>query len=554
MDTIRALGTEKHAFAVQRAFAFQDYGSFALTELGHGSNADGVETRADFIPETREFELNSPSHTSAKWWIGAVGKTANMCVVFAQLYVSGEHQGVHVFLVPIRDNDSHEPKAGVVCGDCGPKAGGEIIDNGYLIFTRYRVPYDSLLDKLGHIAADGTYRSKIQSKKKRFSAMLAGLARGRITILSGVSIMLRHALTAAIRYGAVRRQFGTVERPVLDYSLHRVRLCIHLSRAFALGLASQLAIGVHTKYRNIIKEDPLSKESDELHCILSSFKPICSWWAMQGIQECREACGGQGYSAYSMFARWRANCDVQLTWEGDNNVLLQQASRFILKVAQRTLQGKRIDTPYLSYLNMDSALVYSQRAGNITQESFKENLLFPLQCLEYRVNLMLHKTIARMTDSMQSRSATDAWNYSQVFYLAELARSFGEAVMLQQYYEAVQRTAAISPLNGFALSRLMQLFAFSIIKDNLLVFRERDFLTAQQANWVTDLVLDLSDEVGESAVNIIDAISLDDMTSGSILGREDGQVYKHIIEAVESQPDCYKIPEWVDLIRQLRAQ
>ena len=38
-------------------------GSYAQTELGHGSNVRGLETTATFIPETDEFELHSPTLT-----------------------------------------------------------------------------------------------------------------------------------------------------------------------------------------------------------------------------------------------------------------------------------------------------------------------------------------------------------------------------------------------------------------------------------------------------------------------------------------------------------
>jgi acyl-CoA oxidase len=52
-------------------------GAYAQTELGHGSNVQGIETTAHYDKASQEFIINSPTLTSRKWWPGGLGKTAN---------------------------------------------------------------------------------------------------------------------------------------------------------------------------------------------------------------------------------------------------------------------------------------------------------------------------------------------------------------------------------------------------------------------------------------------------------------------------------------------
>jgi acyl-CoA oxidase len=115
--TIKNLGTEKHKEYLQRAAELSDFGAFGMTELGHGSNVQSVETIANYDAESKGFILNSPSDTSIKFWIGNLGKTCSMLVTFAQLYVNDTNHGVHVFLVPVRDKATHETFEGCLIGD-----------------------------------------------------------------------------------------------------------------------------------------------------------------------------------------------------------------------------------------------------------------------------------------------------------------------------------------------------------------------------------------------------------------------------------------------------
>ena len=63
-------------------------------------------------------------------------------------------------------------------------------------------------------------------------------------------------------------------------------------------------------------------------------------------QECREACGGQGLKTENLVGHLKGEFDVQSTFEGDNNVLMQQVDQvyiffffFFLKEDYSTKNG-----------------------------------------------------------------------------------------------------------------------------------------------------------------------------------------------------------------------
>ena len=88
-------------------------------------------------------------------------------MVFAQLVVIGEVQGVLALLVPIRDaNGATMP--GVRIEDCGPKLGLNGVDNGRIWFDHVRVPRENLLNRYADVTSEGEYVSPIESPSKRF--------------------------------------------------------------------------------------------------------------------------------------------------------------------------------------------------------------------------------------------------------------------------------------------------------------------------------------------------------------------------------------------------
>jgi acyl-CoA oxidase len=100
---------------------FRIIGTYAQTELGHGTYVRGLETTATYDKKTQEFVLNSPTLTSTKWWPGGLGLTSTHCVVMARLIIDEKDYGVHAFLVQLRSLDDHKRLPGITGGDIGPK-------------------------------------------------------------------------------------------------------------------------------------------------------------------------------------------------------------------------------------------------------------------------------------------------------------------------------------------------------------------------------------------------------------------------------------------------
>jgi acyl-CoA oxidase len=205
---VHHLGTEKHHKEfLNRIATLELAGCFAMSETGHGSNVQMVETTATYDPETEEFVVDSPTESSRKDYIGNAAAHGQMAAVFCQLIAGGESRGVHCVLVPIRDENG-KPMPGVEISDCGEKLGLNGVDNGRLMFDSVRVGRDALLDRYAEVTPEGEYRSRIENPDRRFFTMLGTLVQGRVSV-GGASISAtKSALTIAIRHGARRRQFG----------------------------------------------------------------------------------------------------------------------------------------------------------------------------------------------------------------------------------------------------------------------------------------------------------------------------------------------------------
>src|SRR3989440_9292777 len=329
---IRRLGTERHHQRYLRAAMTMELpGCFAMTETGHGSDVQSIRTTAAYDPSREAFVIRTPDDDARKDYIGNAARDGRMAAVFAQLITGGEGRGVHVFLVPIRD-ERGRPCPGVRIEDCGLKGGLSGVYNGRLWFDQVLVLRDALLDRFGTVARDGAYSSPIANETRRFFTMLGTLVTGRVSVAGAGLSATKLAMTIAIRYGLVRRQFRAAgsdqEVIILDYLQHQRRLLPALATTYALHFAQEGLVESLHKASDGDSAD--ESEQRQLETLAAGLQAVSTWPTTQTIQTCREACGGAGYLSLNRLTELKADTDVFTTFEGDNTVLLQLGAKGLL--------------------------------------------------------------------------------------------------------------------------------------------------------------------------------------------------------------------------------
>lgn len=164
--------------------------------------------------------------------------------------------------------------------------------------------------------------------------------------------VLARGVTIAIRYCAIRRQFQDRdakewekgENQVLNYKMVQIRLLTLLAATYALHFTGKGMMDLYQQNQKRMQSasndsnargagpEEINSGSDllaDLHATSCGLKSLASSTAAEGLEVCRRACGGHGYSSFSGIGSWYADYLPTTTWEGDNYMLTQQVARYV---------------------------------------------------------------------------------------------------------------------------------------------------------------------------------------------------------------------------------
>ena len=272
-ETMAFLGSEEQQKKyVPLSLNLNIVGCYAQTELGHGSNVQGLETTATLDLKTDEWVIHTPHIKATKFWPGDMGQNSTHAFVFAKMIVGDNTYGVQPYLVQIRSMETHQPLDGITVGDIGKKMGMNSTDNGFLSFDHFRIPRENLLSRFTYVDKEGNFELRGDIR-----ALYQIMVNTRILVLEMCSVVMARALTIATRYAVCRRQFKTMkgsskERKLLDYQTHMTILGPHVAAEYINYFLTRAMRKLQEKSNALISDEGSYEMLDILHHLTSGFK------------------------------------------------------------------------------------------------------------------------------------------------------------------------------------------------------------------------------------------------------------------------------------------
>ncbi|KAG5422265.1 POX1 [Candida metapsilosis] len=533
-EQVKYWTVDKHTNHVRGIF-----GCFGMTELAHGSNVAGLETTATFDKANDEFVINTPHVGATKWWIGGAAHSATHCTVYARLIVDGKDYGVKTFIVPLRDSN-HDLMPGVTVGDIGAKMGRDGIDNGWIQFSSVRIPRFFMLQKFCKVSREGEVVLP-PLEQLSYSALLGG----RVMMVLDSYRMLARVSTIALRYAIGRRQFKgdnvdpddeeALETQLLDYPLHQQRLFPYLAAAYVISAGALKVERTIEETLDVLDKAVASNDQKgifksiegmkSLFVDSGSLKSTATWLAAEGIDQCRQACGGHGYSAYNGFGRAYNDWVVQCTWEGDNNVLAMNTSKTLIKhILALEDKGKAVKGS-LHFLNQLKEYTGSG-ASKVVLDNAKDitDLSKFIKALEVAIIRLSYETAKIVRKEKFDFVGAE---------LVNLSKLKAHHYVLGEYIKRVDShdDESLKPY----LYDLGRVYAATIVLEKF----SGIFLTFNVASTsaITDLakiaIPQLCKKIRPNVVGLTDSFQMSDMMINAAIGNYDGDIYENYFDLVK---------------------
>jgi len=321
----------------------------------------------------------------------------------------------------------------------------------------------------------------------------------------------------------------------LNYMNVQYKLLNCLAASYALHFTGHVTMQLYRDNQNKMDQEANGAVTEQsginlladLHATSCGLKALASSIAAEGLETCRRACGGHGYSSFSGIGPWYADYLPLRTFDGENDILGQQVARYLLKSARQVLNDENVamndTTKILKHF------LSRQDTGTAFDISNDSDIV---SAYAYRASFLTFEALNRQ-DNRQ------AWNDLLIDF-DRLARAHSQYLVVKNFLATLDDPATTKILNTETLQvvrRLFRLYALHTMEQEGADFLAASVCTSRQINLITNTIINLMKEIRPHAVRLVDAWAFPDWQLDSSLGRYDGHIYEDLfLRASEMNP------------------
>jgi acyl-CoA oxidase len=418
------------------------------------------------------------------------------------------------------------------------------MDNGYMLFNHFRAPRSAMLSRYAEVSGE----TGMFIRTGHPAVVYGSLTFVRGQIIMHARLVLARAVTIAVRYCSIRRQFQDRdskspkddEMKVLDYPTVQIRILPLLATTFALHYTGEYMYELYRKSRQTIEKGDFGPLA-ELHSASSGLKSLCTMLAADGIETCRRAMGGHGFGGGSGLVGLNSDYLSKPTVEGDNWMITQQVAAYLIKKMTDAVKNPDAapkdptDELFQYYLKNKGRRIPQTvaKSGRADDQLIAEVFKWRAADLSYR--------------AYQARVVEKKGWTKLMIQLHTLSRAYSEQVLVTNFYNSFSTVSALSSPSTAVLKICFRLYAIYTLDQYASSFTMTNAVSAESVYTLQESILELMAELRPHAVKLVDAWSIPDWLLNSALGRSDGKVYEELFDMAHRRNPLNRVtfnPNW----------
>jgi len=264
---------------------------------------------------------------------------------------------------------------------------------------------------------------------------------------------------------------------------------------------------------------------------------------MVNVDLARRSTGGAGYTAASGFTELYRNASPMPTYEGDNTVMLGQASRYLIKLVAKAAKKSNLPFPF-SYLN-DLQKTLSLKNQARTKEDFL-NVDILDRALQVKACHLINQTLQAYNASKENQKVKD----NEVFQKARvtMVQAHMKYIEFATFRKQIETKAPDATIKGHLNTLLIISALDNLISDTGVVY-DTGYLAPGSYRAMIEAFEESVMKIRPQMIPLVETYPCPDHLKPSVIGNSYGDIYEwQLRNAMNSKLNKEEVPRYFDTL------